>query len=64
MKKALAIITAAILLSGCATSLVVDRQGIRYSTTPPEDAGLTWRVIAIEASKIAGAAAGAYLGSK
>ncbi len=63
--KIIAIITLAAMLSGCAsTSLVIDRSGIRHTHTLPEDAGLTWRVIAVELGKIMAAGAGAYIGGR
>ncbi len=64
MGRLVIIIALALSLSGCATSLEIDRRGIRHTATPPDDAGLTWRTIAIEAGKIVAAGAGAYIGSR
>ncbi len=51
--RLIAIISLGVMLfTGCATSLEMDRRGIRHSATPPPDAGMTTRTIVIEASKL------------
>ncbi len=46
------IILGVMLITGCATSLEMDRRGVRHTATPPPDAGITTRTIVIEASKL------------
>jgi hypothetical protein len=63
--KTIAIITLAAMVSGCATTrLEIDRHGIRHSSTPIEDIGLTWRVVATESAKIIIAGFAAFMGAE
>ncbi len=58
------IILGVMLITGCATSLEMDRRGIRHTSTPPPDAGITTRTVVIEASKLIVLFLGGYAGAR